>query len=236
MNTTSDKSHLYYTFFCVLFASLLVLSNMTLKLFQAPIFNNMALTSGLITYPITFLITDTVTEIWGKKRAKWMVLSAFSMNVLMLLFIKTTLYLTPHPSWFVENNSFGFNSIRDYQTALESVFSVSSFILIGSMIAYIASQFLDIYIFDVIKKKTKGRHLWIRNNASTCLSQLVDTFIMDGIVLYLGLGFSLSSCLIIGLSVYLYKVIFALLDTPFVYLLTHFLRKKLGPYEFSKTA
>lgn len=208
---------------------------MTLKLFQAPFFNNMALTSGLITYPITFLITDTVTEIWGKKKAKWMILSAFSMNVLMLVFIKTTLHLSPHPSWFVESNSFGFKSTRDYQIALESVFSVSSFILIGSMIAYLASQFLDIYIFDVIKNKTKGKHLWIRNNASTCISQLLDTFIMDGIVLYLGLGFSFSSCLIIGLSVYLYKVIFALLDTPFVYLLTHYLRKKLRLYEHPET-
>lgn len=232
--TLSEKSNLYFTFFCTLFAVLLILSNMTLKLFKAPFFPNMALTSGLITYPITFLITDTVTEVWGKKRAKWMVLTAFSMNLLMLIFIQSTIALKAHPSWLVSQNPFGYSSVEHYQIALRSVFSVSTYILIGSTIAYLVAQFLDIFLFDLIKKKTQGKHLWLRNNVSTCFSQLIDTFIMDGIVLYLGLGFDLKSCLIIGLSVYTYKVIFALLDTPFVYMLTHYLKNKLGFNELSK--
>ncbi|MCH9632802.1 MAG: queuosine precursor transporter [Chlamydiae bacterium] len=231
-----EKSNLYFTFFCVLFVTLLLLSNMTMKLFKAPFFPTLALTSGLITYPITFLITDTVTEIWGEKKAHIMVWLAFSMNILMLTFIKSTIHLPVHKDWFINSNSFGFQSITDYQTALVSVFSVSSYILLGSMVAYMISQLMDIKIFAFLKKKTKGRHLWLRNNASTCISQLIDTFIMDGIVLYWGLKMSLSTCITIGISVYVFKVTFALLDTPIVYLLTHYLKKKLSPDEYKKTA
>ncbi len=209
---------------------------MTLKLFKAPFFPNMALTSGLITYPITFLITDTVTEIWGSKKAAIMVLMAFTMNFLMLIFIQTTIALPCHSDWFVLNNAFGYQSLSDYQTALVSVFSVSHFILMGSSVAYLISQFLDIQIFSLIRRKTNGRALWLRNNVSTLLSQLVDTFIMDGIVLYWGLGFKFKTCLIIGVSVYLYKAVFALVDTPLVYLLVHYLKKKLLSHDNSQTA
>ena len=108
--------------------------------------------------------------------------------------------------------------------------------IFGSTVAYLVSQFFDIYLFDVIKRKTKGKHLWLRNNVSTCTSQLLDTFIMDGIVLYFGLGMELKTCFVIGLCVYVYKVIFALLDTPFVYLFTRFLKNKLGDSENVQTA
>lgn len=226
-----EKSYLYFTFCCVLFTTLLLLSNMTMKLFHAPFYPHLALTSGLITYPITFVITDTVTEIWGCQKARLMVWLAFGMNFLMLIFIKSTLALSAHPTWFIENNRFGFGSTTDYQIALESVFSVSSYILIGSMVSYVISQLFDIYIFALLKKKTQGRHLWLRNNVSTCLSQLIDTFIMDGIVLYWGLGLSFKTCLSIGIAVYTFKVIFALLDTPVVYFLTHYLKKKLQLYD-----
>ncbi len=229
-----EQSNLFYTFFCVLFTSLLILSNMTLKLFKAPFFPQLALTSGLLTYPITFLITDTVTEIWGSAKAKLMVVMAFAMNLLMLIFVQTTIALPAHDNWLAIGNPFGYLSTADYQTALKSVFGVSTYILIGSSVAYLVSQFLDIKVFSLIRKKTKGKHLWLRNNISICLSQLIDTFIMDGIVLYLGLRFSLKACLLIGVSVYIYKVVFTVLETPFIYLFTHFLKRRLGIYDHSK--
>lgn len=201
-----------------------------MKLFQAPFFPSFALTTGLITYPITFVITDTVTEIWGSRKAHLMIWIAFFMNFIMLLFIKATVALPPHESWFIPNNKFGFAALKDYQMALSSVFSVNSLVLMSSMLAYLVAQFCDVKIFTALKKKTNGKHLWLRNNVSTCVSQIIDTFIMDGIVLYLGLRLPLSTCISIGLAVYVFKVICALLDTPIVYFLTYYLKKKLDFY------
>lgn len=220
-----------YVFLCVLFSTVLVLSNMTLKVFYFPFLPNFAMTSGILTYPITFLITDIVSEVWGAKKAKFMIFMAFSMNILMIVFTQGTLHLPAHESWVAPSNPFGFSSVNEYQNAFSSVFSINGIIFVGSMIAYLIGQLLDVKLFCFLKEKTEGRHLWLRNNVSTLTSQLIDTFIMNGIVLSFGLGLNLKTCLIIVFAEYLYKAIFALLDTPFIYLFVGILKRRYTNYD-----
>lgn len=220
-----------YVFLCVLFASVLILSNMTLKVFYFPFLPNFAMTSGILTYPITFLITDIVSEVWGEKKARFMIFMAFTMNILMIVFTQCVLYLPAHSSWIAPDNPFGFTSLKDYQTAFSSVFSINGMIFVGSMVAYLIGQLLDIKIFCVLKRKTNGKHLWLRNNVSTLFSQLIDTFIMNGIVLAFGLKLGLWTCLTIIFAEYLYKAIFALLDTPIIYLTVAILKRRYTSYD-----
>jgi queuosine precursor transporter len=182
-----------YLILAVTFCVVLVISNMVgLKLFQCPFFPSLALPSGAITYPLTFLLTDLVSEIWGKKRANFMVFLGFGMSLLMLAVVQIVLKLPPHEVWVSPGNPFGYESIEEYQTAYQSVFSMSKTLLFASMSAYMTAQLIDIRIFHFFKNKTQGRHLWLRNNVSTFTSQFVDTLIVNCIVLFWGLNMEFS--------------------------------------------
>lgn len=234
---TQDRSNNIYIIFTTLFSVILILSNMIgVKIFKAPFFADLPLTSGILTYPITFIITDIVSEIWGSKRAKFMIYVAFGMNIVMLLFVKLILALPSHPFWVAANNPFGYESLHQYETAFSCVFSINDKILMGSMLAFLTAQLLDVKIFSKIKEMTQGKKLWLRNNVSTCASQLVDTIIVSMFVLIWGLKLNFTSALLIMGSEYLYKVIFALCDTPFVYFGTYLTKKTIGIYEFKKAA
>lgn len=234
-HSKSERLNSLFVVICVVFSSLLILSNITLKVFYIPWFPNYPMTSGIITYPITFLITDFVSEVYGAKKARFMILMGFCMNLLMVLFIQAILHLPCHASWLAPNNPFGYTSISDYQTACSAIFGINGMIFFGSMVAYLVAQLLDIKLFCYIKKKTNNRKLWLRNNISTCLSQLIDSLIMGAIVLGWGLKLSLSTSSTIMFSEYLFKVIFALLDTPFIYLFVYLLRRRFKNYENFKT-
>lgn len=217
-SNSSQLDPCYLVLSC-LFSVILITSNLVgLKLFRMPFFPSLALPSGAITYPLTFLLTDIVSEIWGAKKANFMVYLGFAMSMCMLVIVQVVLQLPPHEFWVEANNPFGYQSIQEYQNAYESVFSLNGKLLFGSMLAYLTAQLVDIRIFHSLKRKTKGRHLWLRNNGSTFISQLLDTIIVNSIVLFWGLHMEFSLGLQIMATVYLYKVFFAICDTPFVYL------------------
>ena len=214
---------------CVtLFSVVLVLTNIIgVKLFQGPFNpNSHALTTGIITYPLTFLLTDVVSEIWGSKKASAMVLIGFLMSIVMLIFVQIALYLPAHPYWVAPNNPFEFENVGEYQNAFNSVFSVNGKLLLGSMLAYMVAQLLDVRLYHMWKKITKGKYLWIRNNGSTSISQLVDTFIVNSILFYWGFGWEFWQGISVMLTIYFYKLILAVLDTPLIYLSVAMIKKK----------
>jgi len=103
--------------------------------------------------------------------------------------------------------------------------------IFASMFAYVTAQYVDVYVFHFLKEKTKGKHLWLRNNVSTLVSQLVDSFAVISITfgaVYLAGGMSLSTVLGLMLSNYIFKMISALLDTPIIYFLVGRLKPYLG--------
>ena len=212
-----------YAILLSIFVVILVLTNIIgVKLFLAfPYSMSTAcfgaactLTSGIITYPITFLITDTVSELYGRKRADFMVFIGFAMSLVMVLLVQAVLALPGSPAWV--NKDLGYTDVAGMQTAFESVFTLPGTLVFGSMTAYLCAQLLDNRMFHFWRRKTKGRHLWLRNNASTMVSQAADTVIVNTIFLKFGLGSStLPKYLFSGLClVYLFLYRHQPLDKP----------------------
>lgn len=239
--TTSPDSEPYplyerlYMVFAVTFCTCLVLTNVIgIKLFQAPHDpTNFALTTGLITYPLTFLLTDIVSEIWGQKRADWMVVLGFLMSLLMLAVVQIAVALPPHHYWEIYDAK-GlpfYTSTDEFQHAFESVFAIQGLLLFGSMLAYAVAQLTDNRLFHFWKRFTGGKHLWLRNNGSTIVSQLLDSLIVGSILFFIGMKLSWTAGFETIFTIYAYKLLIALLDTPLVYAGVYVVKKALG-FEF----
>jgi len=172
-----------------------------------------AVSVGIFAYPLTFMMTDAVAEVYGKKKAKQLVWAALIAQVLVLILTYVAIKL-PAADRYTLN--------EEYVT----VFSNGIRMMIASLIAFIVSQTHDIWAFDFWKKKFNGKWLWLRNNASTMVSQAIDTLLFMFIAFYhVNDKFTTPFILQLCLSYWLFKVLFALLDTPFVYLLVGWLRK-----------
>lgn len=217
-----------YLVLASIFVVALVLTNIIgIKLFRAPFNPDFALTTGILTYPITFLITDIVSEIYGKRRADFMVVMGFTMSILMLALVQLALFVEPHPYWVPPSGAF-YDDVDGYQHAFASVFALNSVLLVGSMLAYLSAQLIDNWLFQFWKRLTKGKHLWLRNNGSTMVSQLVDTLVVNSILFFIGFGMDLGTGFRIMATIYAYKFVLALMDTPFIYLAVFLIRRALG--------
>ncbi len=171
--------------------------------------NPVTIAGAVICYPICYLITDIVGEMWGKREANKIVKYGFIGQVLATLIIVATTY-TPYLD-------------MDMQAAYVKLLGQNWVFVVGSLSAYLASQYLDVHIFHTLKEKTNGKSKWIRNNASTMLSQLVDTAIF--IIIAFGFGFgwifdNQVALLNMVIGQYLIKLIIAVLDTVPFYILT----------------
>ncbi|WP_142826364.1 queuosine precursor transporter [Planococcus soli] len=161
-------------------------------------------TLGNSLYASTFLATDILNEKYGKKEAKKAVWLGFSSLLIMVLVMQFGLKFVPAESDFA-------------QGSLETIFGLIPQIAIGSMVAYLASQHLDVVIFSALRKMfPKDSQFWIRNNGSTLISQLLDTLIFTSIAFW-GV-FPFDVWLQIFISTYVLKFIVSVLDTPFGYL------------------
>ena len=188
-------------------------------LFGTPI----ALTAGIITYPITFLVTDITSEIYGKRRANLLVLMGFFCSLLSLFIITIVLNLTPSEVWLTGTS---YTNLEDMVLAFNTVFTLPGILIFASMTAYLIAQLIDINIFHYIKKITNSRYLWLRNNVSTMFSQLIDTIIVNSIFLGFGMGIDFPIIVNIIIANYLIKIIFAAIDTPLVYLFVNLIKNK----------
>lgn len=170
---------------------------------------------GILPYPITFLVTDLISEIYGAKRADRVVLAGLFASVFVLGVVSLA-NAVPATDWSPVSNS-----------VFSSVFGLTKVSVGASMAAYLVAQFIDIRIFHFWKRVTKGRHLWVRNNFSTMTSQFVDTIVV--LLLLCGAGV-IEWKLFTGLLVsgFLFKAIVAALDTPFLYLGTFILQRLFG--------
>ena len=170
----------------------------------------MSVPAGVVAYPFTFLATDLISELFGRKRAQMLVWVGFGMNVFMLLVMSINHWLP---------NSSGVSGGLDL---FEGVYQFMVGNTIASMIAYLIAQSVDVRLYHFWKRLTKGKHLWLRNNASTTVSQLVDSTAIITILYLAGnLGDAIDNVgavIILILNSYLFKFFFALFDTPLMYL------------------
>lgn len=205
---------------------------------------HLTLTAGIVTYPVTFLITDIVSEIYGRRRADRMVWLGFFASLLMLAVVSVGRALPPDPGWYVpeayaalfRTDLVTFDEAGRALSAAPSAaqgawaftFDAPGTLLFASMLAYVCAQLVDNRLFHFWRALTGGRHLWFRNNMSTTISQLVDTALVLGIFLrfYWKMGWAEIGA--IALSVYAAKFLLALLDTPLCYLGVFLARRLTG--------
>ena len=171
------------------------------------------ISAGILPYPLTFLVTDLISELYGQKKANLVVFSGFIASLFVLLFL-----------WLGgQFNAIPESSVSD--SIYNSVFRNAWRLIAASMIAYLFAQVIDVRIFHFWKKLTNGKHLWLRNNGSTIASQLVDTTLVI-CILFVGVWNSdqILSAIIDG---WLFKMLMALLDTPIIYGVIYLLKGKI---------
>ncbi|CAM1367907.1 conserved membrane hypothetical protein [Tenacibaculum sediminilitoris] len=213
-----NQAQLIYLVLAALFIASLVTSNLIFqKFFYWEPFNlfRFEISVGILPYPITFLITDILSEIYGQKKANQVVVAGIFASFFSMLIILVADYVPVIDNSPVSNETFS------------KVFGLSPLAVLASMLAYLSAQFVDIRIFHFWKNLTKGKHLWLRNNFSTFLSQFIDTFT----ILFLLCSFKILSWDIFGgllLSSFLFKIIVAALDTPILYIIVYLFRKKFN--------
>lgn len=165
--------------------------------------------AGVLGYSITFFATDTISEIWGKKRANFVVIGGFFALLIALILIMLSLFWEKAPFW-------------EGDAAYSAILGSTPRIIIGSFVAYLVSQFTDVWTFHFFKRITNSKHLWLRNNLSTMSSQLIDTVLFITIAFY--------GVLPIGQMIFgqwLIKCIIAGLDTPIVYAVVWYIKSQI---------
>lgn len=224
--SSADQRTAYriYLYLAALFITSLVVSNLIFQKFfywkpfgdvtllGAPLFE---ISVGILPYPITFLITDLISEIYGRKKANQVVTagifaSFFSMGIVLLANTVPSIPGSP-----VDDILFS------------RVFALSPIAVLASMIAYLFAQYVDIAIYHFWKRVTDGKYLWLRNNFSTFSSQIIDTTTVVGLLCVFGvLPWSMFSGLVI--SGVIFKIAIAFLDTPFLYFFVHLFRRRFN--------
>ena len=205
----------FYIFLSAIFIASLVTCNLIANKFVTVDlgFKVFIVSAGILPYPLTFLVTDLISELYGQKKANLVVFSGFVASMFVLLFLWLGGQFNAIPSSIVNDDIYN------------SVFQNAWRIIAASMIAYLFAQFIDVRIFHFWKRLTNGKHLWLRNNGSTIASQLVDTTLVI-MILFVGVWESdqIISAIIDG---WLFKMLIAAIDTPIIYGIIHLLKGKI---------
>ncbi|MCZ6795289.1 MAG: queuosine precursor transporter [Planctomycetota bacterium] len=206
--------------------------------FRVPLWGHTVMVPvGILPYPVTFLATDLISELYGRKRASYVVLVGFLMNLFLIGVCGLGEVMSVSEVW---------------RSTLSEAWHEDVYPLVwgyiwigvqGSMAAYLVAQLVDVQLFHIWKKLTRGKHFWLRNNASTMCSQFIDTTI---ITLYVfgaraqegelqagspfgdGMVSGYTALLVFIFNAYLFKLFFAAFDTPFAYLFRSVLRRHVG--------
>lgn len=214
-NLNTEKSKKIYLYLAATFIAALVVCNLIANKFITIDlgFKTFVISAGVLPYPITFLITDILSEIYGKKKTARIVWAGFGASLFVLGVLLLAQQFTAIAGSPVDDETFN------------KVFGNSWRVIFASMTAYLCAQLIDVRIYHFWKEKTAGKHLWLRNNFSTVFSQLVDTTLVV-CVLFLGER-SHSEIIQFILDGWLFKILCAFIDTPILYASTAFIRNKL---------
>ena len=195
---------------------------------------------GVLAYPLTFFCTDIISELYGKARANFVVTVGLVLNafIFVIMYLANSLPAVPpnlQPSWqtielaneiTLADNSRMIGSVELFNI----IYACTTGAILASMLAYIAAQYIDVFLFHWLKKLTAGKHMWIRNNCSTLTSQAVDSIMVISITFGASViagDMTVKVVLSLMLSNYLFKMLAALIDTPFIYLAVNRLRPYL---------
>ena len=196
---------------------------------------------GVLAYPLTFLCTDLISELYGRSRANFLVTVGLLLNVFILGVMTLGNFMpavdpSAQPPWqllslaepvSLPNGS----SVQGSVELFSLLYATTTGAVFASMLAYVFAQYVDVYVFHFLRRKTNGKYLWLRNNGSTIISQAVDSITVVSVTfgaLFLAGKMSVEVILGLMLSNYVFKLLSALADTPIIYLLVAKLRPYLG--------
>ncbi|WP_077328403.1 queuosine precursor transporter [Virgibacillus siamensis] len=198
-----------FVYLNAMFVGLLLISNILgVKLFRI---GDYILPAAVVVYVVTYLITDVIGELYGKEAARKTVLAGFATQVVAMVFIFIAIQLPAAPVFVM-------------QPEFEQILGGSFRVMLASLVSYFASQNLDVTIFHYLREKQGKKGLWLRNNASTMTSQLVDTAVFITIAFFGTVPTSVLLSMI--LTQYVFKLCVAIIDTPFAYLLVRIGRRQ----------
>ena len=204
-----------------------------MKRLELPLFGNsfsFHLTAGVLLWPVVFIMTDIINEYYGSKGVKFLSYLTVLLITYSFLMFSGAIHLKPSEYFTIGNG------INNADNAFKGIFGQGLWIIVGSMIAFLIGQILDVFVFHRIKKVTGEKRIWLRATGSTLLSQLIDSFVVLFIAFYIGRriqegqgdAWTLKQILVTGTGNYIYKFVVAILLTPVIYLVHNIIEKYLG--------
>lgn len=195
------------------------------------------LSAGVLLWPVVFVMTDVINEYFGIRGVRLLSNMAIALIIYAFVFLYFAINLSPADFWPTSHILPDLSEqaqrelsakVGDYDHAYRLVFGQGLWIIVGSLVAFLIGQILDVFLFHRIKRITGEKKVWLRATGSTLGSQLVDSFVVLFIAFYIGAGWSLSLVFAIGLMNYAYKVLMAIILTPAIYLAHYVIDRYLG--------
>ncbi len=177
-----------------------------------------SLTAGVLLWPLEFVMTDIVNEYYGPRAVRRISYIAVALISYAFLMFYMAIQVPAADFWYGTGIDKG---VPDMSKAFNAVFGQGMWIIVGSLVAFLVSQVVDVTVFHAIKKRTGNKKMWLRATGSTLVSQLVDSFIVLFIAFKIGNNWSYQKVLAIGLVNYAYKFVVAVLLTPLIYFMHH---------------
>ena len=184
---------------------------------------SITLTCGVLLWPLEFVMTDIVNEFYGPKAVRRISLTAVALISYAFLMYFLAIRIPPADAWLSSSSKQGVDNI---QNSFNAIFGQGMKIIVGSLVAFLVSQFVDVYVFHKIKKVTGEKRMWLRSTGSTLVSQIVDSYI----VLFIAFSgtFTWQLILAVGVVNYIYKATMAIILTPVIYLAEKRIEKYVG--------
>ena len=237
MNTFSTteqnkRNNIFFILSGIFITNAIIAEILGTKIFEFDFILNFNMSVGVIIWPVVFITTDIINEYFGKKGIKKISYFTILLIIYVFIIIYMSTKLTPNNYWLninsVDNHGNPFNI--DY--AYNIIFLQSTGIIIGSIIAFLIAQILDVIVFHKLKRMTKGKFIWLRATGSTLISQFIDSFVVLFIAFYLLAPndkiWSLSQVFSVGFDNYTFKFIIAILITPLIYLVHYLIDNYMG--------
>ena len=187
---------------------------------------SVSLTCGVLLWPLEFIMTDIINEYYGPKAVRRISYTAVALISYGFLMFYLAMAVPPADFWYGTGVDMG---IPDMSKAFNGIFGQGMWIILGSLVAFLVSQIVDVTIFHKIKKHTGEKNIWLRATGSTFVSQLVDSFIVLFIAFKIGKDWSWQLVLAICLVNYAYKFTMAIILTPVIYIVERSIERYVGP-------
>lgn len=183
------------------------------------------LTVGVVLWPVVFVLTDIVNEYFGQSGVRFLSYLTVILIVYAFFAFYVGIHLVPADFW---PSSQAANGVEDMNLAFRAIFGQGLWIIIGSLVAFLIGQLVDVFVFQKIKRLTGEGNLWLRATGSTLVSQFIDSYVVLIIAFYVGAGWSLELVLAIGTVNYFFKFVVAVGLTPVIYLMHEVIDRFLG--------